>query len=597
MKKKNLLSITIVLSLSTIFLHANRQENLDKQKDIIGNKRVKTIALEIKGNKALNSDEIYEVLGVKVVPWYVLWEEHTKKIPIKLIDLIPDTLRGFLDSKGYYDAEFKIKKSSKKITIIIKENRPLRVKDINISSDFPIKKYITFSRGDSFETERFINIKSRIKSELLHKGYCSYDLDTKAYVNLKSRSVNLVYRLKKGGLCHFGKTTIVKKPKGLRDGVILSRLRYREGDLYTTERVNESYRALNELGMFGRVVIDTQKKYFNRVQPEIYTQAKDKLHRYSVALGYDSIVGFRVKANYNQFNFLGDGRKIGLTAQYSSVVKEIYGNFYQPALFKFAGRYINFQLRTGYRKEHFDDYDEKKLFSDWKLNYIDGFWKVDLGLTFERINIALKNPSNTIFPGDFNLAYNYINVSYDHRDSKINPKNGYYLSSYFEYGYSQGKLKSNPYYKLVLEGRLIHSFGDLTLAGVIHTGILEDGGIASLPASKFFYAGGSFSNRAYKEHDIGVTLSPTQDLGIGGKNWLNLSFEADYPILENLDGAIFLDATKISEKRSGKDSKWIESAGFGLRYQTPIGPLKIDFAFNIHQFSQHRLTFMIGQSF
>ncbi len=558
---------------------------------------VKTLPIEIRGLKHLDPDEVYEVLGVKVVPWYEFWADHTKRIPIELIGQIPDTLRGFLDSKGYYDATFTVKKSADKVVVIIDEKKPVTVADINVSSDFPIRDFITFHKGDPFETKRFTDIKSRIRSALLREGYCSYDLDTKAYVDLERRTVDLVYRLAKGGLCHFGNTTVVEKPEDLRDAVILSRMRYRPGDIYTTERINESYAALNELGMFGRTLIDTRIKYFNEVRPEVHAALKEKLHRYTVAAGYDSQVGFRIRGTYDQFDFLGDGRKLGLVAQYSSEEKELSASFYQPALLEWGDRYINFQARGGYREESFDDYDEKKFFTDARLNYIDGFWNIDLGLSLERIRIVLTGQTDEVFPGNFNLSYGYLDVAYDRRDSKTDPRNGYYLAAYLEYGYSMGEEESNPYYKAILEGHYIHSFGHLTLAGVAHAGVLDDGGRASLPASKFFYAGGSYSNRAYKDRDIGITVSPTDDLGIGGRTWLNLTVEAQYPIWDKIYGGVFFDATQISEKSYDYSGEWIQSAGVGLRYQTPIGPLKLDFAVNIHDPSINRASIMIGQSF
>jgi len=559
--------------------------------------QVKTLPIEIKGLKHLDPDEVYKVLGVKVAPWYEFWADHSKRIPVELIGQIPDTLRGFLDSKGYYDATFSIQKRPDKVVVIIDEKKPVTVAEINISSDFPVRDFITFHKGDPFETERFTAIKSRIRRALLREGYCSYDLDTKAYVDLDRRTVDLVYRLSKGGLCRFGNTTVAEKPEGLRDAVILSRMRYRPGDIYTTERINESYATLNELGIFGRTLIDTRIKYFNEVRPQVHTALKEKLHRYTVAAGYDSLVGFRVRGTYDQFNFFGDGRKVGLVAQYSSEEKELSGHFFQPALLQWGDRYINLETKAGYRQERFDDYDEKKIFADGKLNYEDGFWKIDLGLALERIDIVLTAPTEEVFGGNFNLTYGYLDLAYDRRDSKTDPRNGYYLAGYLEYGYSMGKEESDPYYIATLEGHLIHSFGHLTLAGVAHAGVLDDGGRASLPASKFFYAGGSYSNRAYKDRDIGITVSPTEDLGIGGRTWLNLTLEAQYPIWDQLYGGVFYDATQISEESYDYSGAWIQSVGVGLRYATPIGPLKLDFAANIHDPSINRISIMIGQSF
>ncbi len=584
-----LLILALPVSLSASFWSS--EDNLTK-------KELKKTPIEVRGLKRLEPKELLEVLGAEVHPWYEFWADREPKIATKLIPTIPDTLRGWLDSKGYYDATFKIDKSAKKIVLTIHEGRPVIVRDINISSDFPIEDIVSFKRGEPFETERFIKIKKRIKSALLSKGYCSYDLNTKAYVDLDRHRVSLLYQLKKGGLCRFGKTRIVKKPKDIRDEVILSRMRYRPGDLFTTERIKESYAALNELGLFGRTLIDTQIKYFNEVRPEVSVSKKEKLRRYTIALGYDTELGFRLRGSYDHFNFLGDGRKLGVNGQYSSQQKEISLSFFQPALFTLWGdRYINLESENGYFEKRYDNYTERRFSLDGRLNYADGFWSIDLGLALQRIRINSTDENDQVIAGNFNLGYGYLRMGYDRRDSKSDPRDGYYIGGYLESGYSMGVLEDDPYYLMTLEGHYISSFGSLTLAEVGRLGILDDGGKAALPASKFFYAGGPYSNRAYAERKIGVTDSKYSDSSLGGRSWLNFSIEAKYPLMENIYGGVFFDATMISRDSYDFSSQWIKSAGAGIRYATPIGPLKLDFAVNVHDPSIRHFGVMIGESF
>jgi translocation and assembly module TamA len=600
MRSESLKSIMITalsMSLATTLLISQPDSAGGKETNESSTKKAihKSYKIEIEGLKSLDPDEVYSILGVPLKSWFQFWESDEKRIDASLLPSIADTLRGYLDSKGYYDATFKIEKKGELVVVKIDEKSPVKIEKIEIESDFPIRELISFHKGEAFETERFSDIKSAIKTELLKKGYCSYDLDTKAYVDLDKKSVELKYRLKKGDLCRFGDTKIVKKPADIPEEVLLSRVRYSKGEIFTTEKINNTYSAINELGAFGEVLIDTDKKIFNVVPPEISARLREKLHRYTLAGGYDSVVGARVKATYRHYNFFGGARKFEATAEYSSELKKVELNFFQPALMGWNMKYFDLFAKAGYFQEEYDTYDEENAYANIRLRHMSGDLTFDVGMALENIDIVKTARDDSIIGGSFLMFYPYMEVVYDGRDSKLDPKNGYFLSLYAEYGLPFDPEASN-YLKALIEARVIHTFGRLTLAGVGKVGSIDDSA-GVLPASKYFYAGGAYSNRAYGERDIGMTVSSTEDDSLGGRTWLNFSAEADYPIIDKLSGAIFYDATMIAEGTYDFSAPWIQSAGVGFRYATPMGPVKLDFAANIHSFSTNRISFMVGQSF
>jgi len=587
-----LLSFVAIFAISSTAIYASSEQNNNTTQEAKEQKEYEVI---IRGVKQLDIDELYSIIGATTKKWFEFWKSNKHLIKESLIPSISDTLRGYLDSKGYYDATYTIKQNGDKIYIDITENTPIKVTKIDIDSNYPIDELITFKTGDIFETSKFTDIKSTIKDRLLKDGYCSYNLDTKAYVDLEKKSVNLVYKLDKGDLCHFGDTKIVEKPDSIPERVIKSRLRYKKGDIFTSQKINDTYTALNQLGVFGRTIINTDRKIFNVVEPQIYTSLKDKLHRYVIAAGYDSEVGMRAKATYNHYNFLGGARDLKLSAEYSSKVTKVEANFMQPALLDIKSRYFDLFAKGGYIKEEYDTYDGKNTYLDVKLRHETDTISLDMGISLQNIEIDKKGDDESIIGGSFLMLYPYAKFVLDKRDSKLDPKNGYYLSLYTEYGLPFDEEASN-YLKYVVEGRYIKSFDKLTVAGVGKFGAIDDSA-GVLPASKYFYAGGSFSNRAYGNRAIGTTLSPTSDSSLGGRTWLNFSTEADYQLMDKVATAVFYDATMIAKDTYDFNAPWIESAGVGIRYSTPMGPIKADFAVNIHKPSVNRISFMIGQSF
>ncbi len=588
-KSKTLYIFFLFVILFGGFAYGSSKTAIDKSKLLV-----------IKGDKQLTLAQYLDALSIEPKHWYAFWEDKTLKIKSKKVVDIKDTLRDFLDSEGFYNGTIKVTSTAKKVTIAVKENKPAKVSKIEIKSDYNISKYITLEKDKRFDAKTFIAIKHNIKAAMMKVGYCNYKLDTKAYVDIAKHSVDLKYNLQKEDLCHFGKTKILEKPKNISKKVILSRLQYHEGDVFSTEKINQTFDTLNSLDAFGSGTVSAKEKdedapVSSVVPMEISLSPEDKLNIFKGGVGYDTTVGFRAKLYYERRNFMGDARKFTTTINYSKVSKSAEASLFWPVLFNFGENYLDSFAKIGYKYNTYDAYTEKNSYLKIKLSYKSSRIMTDIGLGLENINIKDSSRTPGIINGTFLLLYPFVNFVYDARDSKIDPKNGYYFSSYVEYGIKY-KADASSYLKYLLEGRYIKSFGDLTLAAVAKVGLIDEkSGV--VPASKLFYAGGSYSNRAYGEHGIGYITSPILSSKLGGKTWMNFSLEADYPVFDNISAAVFFDSTMLNkDSRDFKGDK-INSAGVGVRYLTPVGPIKVDLGINIKDYHQYGISFQMGQSF
>jgi len=565
----------------------------------------------IQGNHAIETAEYLDALGVKQKSWFAFWGDDSNAVATKIIPSIADTMRQFLDSKGFYDAKISVKNSPEQLKVVIEEGKPVIVSDLQVETDFNIPPVAAFMQGTRFEAEKFVRIKQEIKDLLMKAGYCNYQLDTKAYVDLEKRTVALKYRLKKGDLCYFGETEVVSKPEDISEKVIRSRLRYRKGEVYSTEKISRTFSALNSLDAFGSGTVapkeqdgeedegieeEARHKVPRSVIPmEVSLSPKEKFNLFKGGIGYDTALGMRLQLYYERRNFMGEARKFTSTLHYSDKSKYGEMTLFSPALIALNGDYFDFYTELGFSHTIYDAYDENKGYLRAKLTYERDDITVALGVGVENIDIEKSAPDPAIIEGNFLLLYPFASFVYDGRDSKTNPKNGYYFSAYTEYGVDY-KPAASSYYKFLLEGRLIKTFGKLTLATVGKIGVVEELS-HQVPASKLFYAGGAYSNRAYGEHEIGIITSPVLSSVLGGKTWMNLSVEADYPLYDKLSGALFFDSTMINEASYDFKGETINAAGFGLRYLTPVGPIKVDVGANIKDIDQYGISFQIGQSF
>lgn len=570
----------------------------DDKKEII----LPTHIIIISGEEYFDETDMYDALGIEYKNMFQFWKDDVARIKDKLLPTLSVSLRAFYDSEGFYDATFSIKETNTTVTVEVKENEPVKVKDINISSDYDIDSLVTFEKDEIFQAKKFISIKGQIVSSLLKDGYCSYELDTKAYVDLEKHSVNLHYILKKGGVCTFGNVTI-NGTQTIEDDVIKSRVRAKEGERFNTELVKDTSDALYGLQAFDSVLIGVDRKFYNVVPVDITVKEMGKPYHFEAGAGYDTYVGARVHTSVTKHNFWGDAQRLKLQLAWSALEQLAILSFYRPVLFNISDYYVGIGGKLGYSNLEYDGFKEEKAFFRTYLDHETKRVKLRLGWAFEAITItALDNlkPGDelqqAVNEGDFLLTYPYVDFTYDARDSKLNPKYGYYVRLYTELGLSNDE-ESSLYYKSLLEGRLIHTFDNLTLAAVGIAGVVDEDIRNSLPESKYFFAGGSFSNRAYGFRELGVILSPTVDTIYGAATWANLSLEADYPMWGDLYGAVFTDNTMLTAGAYDFTGDVITSAGVGVRYMTPIGPFKLDLGMNVADTSQYAVSFQIGQSF
>ena len=558
------------------------------------------IQFVIVGEKHLDESDLQKAMGVNVKSKFEFWKEYNPTIKDKLIPTLSESMRNYLDSEGYYDATYTIKMTKTDVIVTIKEDEAVKIHDINITSDYDISELVTFQKGKIFAAKKFISIKGKIVEEMMKEGYCSYDLDSKAYVDLDKHEVDLKYVLKKGGVCTFGKIS-VKGTDTVRDEVVISRVRAREGQRFSTERIQESYDALYALDAFDTVAVKYDRKFYNVVPIDIAVSDVTKPWYFLGGVGYDTNVGARVQTEIIRKNFMGNAKKLRVRLQYSMIEQLAEVSLFTPALFGFSGYYLDLFSKAGYSNLEYTGFMEEKLYAQAFLAYTNEELELNAGFALENIDISpldnydKEKLTQAIKMGTFFLAYPFVRIVYDGRDSKLNPKYGFYLAAAAEYGIPYDE-DASGYLKYGLEGRAIHTFSNLTLAAVAKAGIVDQTQ-NEIPESKLFFAGGAYSNRAYGYKRVGIIFTPTRYGIEGAQTMANLSLEADYPIVGDLYGAVFTDNTMLTINSYDFTGAILSSAGVGVRYMTPIGPIKVDVAANVQDASQYGIQFQIGQSF
>ena len=203
---------------------------------------------------------------------------------------------------------------------------------------------------------------------------------------------------------------------------------------------------------------------------------------------------------------------------------------------------------------------------------------------------------------DYFLSYFQTGLTRDTTNSPLNPSTGY-VSSLFvepsieaigsEVSYVKGIVEHKQFAQMpagiILAGRV--------LIGTIHPFGLKQKGV---PVFKRFFSGGTYSVRGYSYQKLG----PKDQLGkpIGGNSLFEGNTELRFPLIGQLWGVLFIDFGNVFLESWQYNLNTLRySTGTGIRYNTIVGPLRLDFGYLLNPdkatTQKYRFHLSIGQAF
>jgi translocation and assembly module TamA len=183
---------------------------------------------------------------------------------------------------------------------------------------------------------------------------------------------------------------------------------------------------------------------------------------------------------------------------------------------------------------------------------------------------------------DFQTTGVYGIATFDNRDDPLDATEGFYASGTFEPFYELNY--GNFGLRTILEGRAYYALlGDdqLVLAGRLRAGALLGPSLAEIPPDRLFFAGGGGSVRGYGFRSIGV--DGPGGIVTGGRYLLEASLEARAKVTEDIGVVGFLDGGYVAADTFPSLDQLRLGAGVGLRYETGLGPLRLDVAIPLNR--------------
>jgi len=180
----------------------------------------------------------------------------------------------------------------------------------------------------------------------------------------------------------------------------------------------------------------------------------------------------------------------------------------------------------------------------------------------------------------------------DRRDDPVNSHRGIYNT--VDVGIALRQFASQTdFTRLLWRNTTYHPIGkDIVIARSLQFGYIQRlGGPAEIPLAERWFSGGSTSDRAFPDNQAGPR-DPKTGFPLGGNALLFHSTEVRFPLIgDNLGGVLFHDMGNVYDniqdvsfhfrQRNLQDFNYgVQAVGFGIRYHTPIGPLRADFSFS-----------------
>jgi outer membrane protein insertion porin family len=604
--------------------------SIAKDEDLIVIKK-----LSLQGVSAVDQSRLKAVLATRTgsrLPWGQkrFFDRAKFELDLKRIEAFYAD-RGYPDARvTSFDVQLNNKQDAVEITITVSEGQAVTLS----RSDFVGFEVIPAARldvlkrrtlrmiGRPLDRELLAATQSRALNELRENGYPYAKVATKEDEGPDKKEAAVSFVAEPGTIAYFGPVTISGNQR-VSDHVISREVQYRPGDLYQRSKLQNTQRDLYrmELFQFANVEPLDQELQPSEVATRI-TVAEGARHRFNFGLGYGTEERGRVDADYRHLNFLGGARTAGAHVRWSSLERGIRLNFNQPYFFRprFSLEAEGQQWRT-VTPAYVSTVSGAKISVThrWSANTA---WSVsmtsehdissiaqevlnDLSLRTSLIALGL-DPSTAEQNGTLNLLG--FDMHHSRVDNLLDARRGYQLAFHVE---QAGDLLPGTFHfrAASIDGRYYQPLSTrrLVLATRVQLGSIDPIGGSTVPLPRRYFLGGSSGVRGWSRYEI----SPLSESGvpIGGNSLFALSTELRARIRRNLGAVAFLDSGNVWADNWGINLRDLRYAiGSGLRYQTPVGPIRFDFGYQLNpipgllvdgepQSRRWRMHFSIGQAF
>ena len=583
--------------------------------------------IRIVGNQAFSESTLRNLFDLDTGGW-LSWYTKSDRYSRAKLNADLETLRSYYLTRGFL--EFKIDstqvaivpgKDHMSITINISEGKRYVVSGVRLDGDYigkedEFKSLIKIRSGEAYNAEHVTETTKAFTEYFGVFGYAFARVDAVPEIDRENARVALVLRAQPSRRAYVRRINVEGNNR-TRDVVIRREFRQLESAWYDSDRIRLSRDRVDRLGFFTQVSVDTQEVPDAPDQVDLVVSVQEKpTGNLSIGAGYSQAEKLSFVAGIQQENVFGSGNYLGLNVNTSKFNKQFSLTTVNPYFTpEGISRSFDIYYRTS-RPYSSQESDYRLITPGASVRFGVPFTETDtvfFGLGIEQTEIERGNGMPVAYEAyirDFGVKSTSIPVTVgwarDTRDSALVPSQGRLLRLNGELGIGG----DTRFIKTV--GQFQEFFPitkQYTFALNTELGWGKGLGGKPFPLFKNFYGGGLGSVRGFEQGTLGPTdriLGGTSNSYIGGSKsvLLNAELIAPFPGAGN-DRTLrmfgFVDVGNVfgeNEKFSASDMR--ASAGLGISWISPVGPLRIAYAKPIRKKASDKpqtIQFQIGTAF
>ena len=537
------------------------------------------------GNHYFSTKVLKEYLDIKKGKFLI---EDVLKEDIKEMTALYKN-SGFLEVKLAQDILFHEEDKTLGIRITVEEGiqtflTRMEVSGNNTFSREEIMGHSKSREGHPYNESQVIDDLYSIQSFYVQKGYLYASVDLKSRYSPDKKEVMIDYIITEDKPVYIGET-YVSGHSVTREYVIRRELLIKEGDLYSYENILRSQRRLLSLGIFKGIKLEP-------MNPEVREYRKDMSLKVEegypgtveFGIGYGDVEKMRGMFEASYRNLFGTGRQTTLRVEGSSIEQKYSLGYKEPWV---LGYPMDARINMVDQIENKRSFDRRTLGLSTGIDKsFSDYVKGSLMYQYEDIRLsdvsaeAILTPEDT---GKVGVATINPSMTIDFRDDPFNPSRGTFSSIALRE--AARLIGSRPQFaKVNLQASLFYPpVKRVVVAFSARGGIAWNFGESKeVPIFERYFTGGRSTVRGYDQERLGI---PGKTILFDGTNWsptggnmmVVFNGEIRFPLYKGLGMVAFVDSGNVWRKMEEFEMSEIRStAGAGIRYDTPVGPLRLD---------------------